>query len=223
MGVFLKNGRHWRCRRPARRRRNAGLQLPLRCGRIDLAWHLLMLHCGLRTGEVQFLRLSALDLGGRQLRTERSKGLKDMVVLLAAVTVEALSTYLEVRGVAATDHVFIYRHRPQSSTYCRKRLGTYGRRCGIHVRPHQLRHTCATLFLNAGAPILTIRRLLGHRNIDTTLIYTRLYDRPSPQTIIVRWPRSRDAPGWTRCTWARSTTRSARSCKRCTWRSWRST
>jgi integrase len=190
---------------------------------MDLAWYLLMLHCGLRTGEVRSLRLDAVDLDERRVRIEQSKGLKDRVVLLAAVTVEALSTYLEVRGVAATDHVFIYRHRPQSSTCCRKRLETYGRRCGIHVRLHQLRHTCATLFLNAGAPILTIRRLLGHRNIDTTLIYTRLYDRPSPQTIIVRWPRSRDAPGWTRCTRARSTTRSARSCKRCTWRSWRST
>lgn len=42
--------------------------------------------------------------------------------------------------------------------------------------PHQLRHTCATLLLNAGAPILTVQMILGHRHIDTTLGYARLYD-----------------------------------------------
>jgi hypothetical protein len=46
----------------------------------------------------------------------------------------------------------------------------------VKVTPHQLRHSCATLLLNAGAPILTVQALLGHRQIDTTLRYARLYD-----------------------------------------------
>ena len=40
----------------------------------------------------------------------------------------------------------------------------------------QLRHTCATLLLNAGAPVLTMQSILGHRHVDTTLGYARLYD-----------------------------------------------
>ncbi len=40
--------------------------------------------------------------------------------------------------------------------------------------PHQLRHCCATLLLNAGAPILTVQTVLGHQHIDTTLSYARL-------------------------------------------------
>jgi hypothetical protein len=122
------------------------------------------------------LRHGDLDLNERRVRIEQSKGLKDRVVLLAGVTVDALQSYLEVRGQATSDHVFAYRHRPLSSSYCRIRLGTYGRRCGVQVKPHQLRHSCATLLLNAGAPILAIQKLLGHKDIDTTLIYTRLYD-----------------------------------------------
>ncbi len=47
---------------------------------------------------------------------------------------------------------------------------------GVYVTPHQLRHTCATLLLNAGAPILTVQTILGHRHVDTTLGYARLYD-----------------------------------------------
>jgi hypothetical protein len=91
-------------------------------------------------------------------------------------TVEVLRAYLQVRGPATTDHVFLYRHLPLSSNYCNKRLGTYGKRCGVLVKPHQLRHTCATLLLNAGAPILTVQTILGHKFIDTTLGYARLYD-----------------------------------------------
>lgn len=46
----------------------------------------------------------------------------------------------------------------------------------MHVTPHQLRFSCATLLLNAGAPVQAVQAILGHTNVDTTLIYARLYD-----------------------------------------------
>jgi len=46
----------------------------------------------------------------------------------------------------------------------------------VYVTPHMLRHSCATLLLNAGAPILTVQAILGHKHINTTLGYARLYD-----------------------------------------------
>ncbi len=149
-----------------------------RMGLLDRAWVLLMLHSGLRTGEVRRLRLSDLDWENRRVRIEQSKGLKDRLVCLSPATLEALKAYLEVRGPAEalTDHVFIYRHLPLSFRYCQVRLRTYGKRCGVQVTPHQLRHSCATLLLNAGAPILTVQTILGHQHIDTTLGYARLYD-----------------------------------------------
>ena len=149
---------------------------PRRMGIMDRAWVLLMLHCGLRTGEVRRLRRSNLDLAGRRVRIEKSKGLKDRVVYLSQATSRALHAYLEVRGPVTTDHVFVYRHQPLSPRYCNQRLHTYGRRCGIHVTPHQLRHSCGTMLLNAGAPILAVQAILGHKQIDTTLRYTRLYE-----------------------------------------------
>jgi site-specific recombinase XerD len=147
-----------------------------RMGVLDRAWFLLMLHSGLRTGEVRRLRFPDLDLEGQRVRIEQSKGLRDRIVCLSPATVEALHAYLELRGPAASDHVFIYRHLPLSDSYCSQRLRTYGRRCGVRVTPHQLRHSCATLLLNAGAPILTVQTILGHKFIDTTLGYARLYD-----------------------------------------------
>jgi integrase/recombinase XerD len=149
-----------------------------RTGLMDHAWLLLMLHSGLRTCEVRRLNMSDIDWERRKIRIEQSKGLKDRFVYLSQAIIDALQAYLEVRGPAGmlTDQVFIYRHQPLSNRYCQVRLRTYGRRCGVKITPHQLRHSCATLLLNAGAPVLTVQAILGHKHVDTTLGYARLYD-----------------------------------------------
>ena len=41
--------------------------------------------------------------------------------------------------------------------------------------PNQLRASFATLLLNAGASVLTVQALLGHKHVDTTLQYARVY------------------------------------------------
>ncbi|MEM7335857.1 MAG: tyrosine-type recombinase/integrase [Chloroflexota bacterium] len=148
-----------------------------RCGVMDRAWWRLMLMSGLRVGEVRRLRQADLDLPNQRLRIVQSKGLKDQIVFLSTETVSAIEAYLPLRGPVLDDHLFVYRHRPLTPTYCAERLRTYGKRCGVQIRPHKLRHSCATLLLNAGAPELTVQALLGHKNIDTTLGYARLYDR----------------------------------------------
>ncbi len=147
-------------------------------GTMDRAWFLLMLHSGLRTGEVRRLRLGDIDWANRRVRIEQSKGLKDRLVYLSGPTVAALKAYLAVRGPADAlpDTVFIHRHLPLTERYCQIRLRRYSKTCGVMATPHQLRHSCATLLLNAGAPIITVQLLLGHQHIDTTLSYARLYD-----------------------------------------------
>ncbi|MCB0017960.1 MAG: site-specific integrase [Anaerolineales bacterium] len=148
-----------------------------RMGIMDRAWFLLMLQSGLRVGEVGRIRLYELDLSEQRLRIEQSEGLKNRIVFLSDLTVEALQAYLAVRGPTQYDHLFIYRHRPFTKTYCIQRMRTYSKRCGYKVTPHQLRHSCATLLLNAGAPVVTVKTLLGHKQVDTTLTYARLYDQ----------------------------------------------
>ncbi|MBN1317586.1 MAG: tyrosine-type recombinase/integrase, partial [Anaerolineales bacterium] len=147
-----------------------------RMGLMDRAWFHLMLHSGLRSCEIRRLFLADIDFEGRRIMIKQSKGLKDRIVFLSSATIEAMQAYLPVRGPMSTDHAFTLRHKPLTVTYFAQRLRTYAGRCGVHVSPHQLRHSCATLLLNAGAPILTVQHLLGHKYIDTTLEYARLYD-----------------------------------------------
>jgi len=154
---------------------NAGMS---RLGRMDLAWFLLMLHCGLRSGEIRNLKMKDIEWDARRLRIEQSKGLKDRQIYLTEAVLGALRAYLAVRGPAEAlpENVFIFRHAALSRTYCFQRMKTYGLRCGVKAAPHQLRHSCATLLLNAGAPALSLQMILGHKQIDTTLGYARLYD-----------------------------------------------
>lgn len=148
---------------------------------MDRAWLWLMLHSGLRTGEVRQLRLSDMDWERRLIRIEQSKGLKDRLAPLSALTIEALRAYLAERRLPTAESaenrlVFVHWQRGLNAQYCQARLKWYGERCGVKASPHQLRHSCATLLLNAGAPVLTVKMILGHVKIDTTLGYARLYD-----------------------------------------------
>ena len=124
-------------------------------GVMDRAWILLMLHSGLRTGEIRRLRVGEIDWENRRIRIEQSKGLKDRLVPLSAPTIAALRAYLGEPRPAMTGNglVFGHWHQALNSIYCRARLMWYQARCGVQVTPHQLRHSAATLLLNAGAPV----------------------------------------------------------------------
>jgi len=48
---------------------------------------------------------------------------------------------------------------------------------GVKVYPHRLRHTCGTQLLNAGFRVTSIRKFLGHKRLNSTMIYARVHDR----------------------------------------------
>lgn len=48
---------------------------------------------------------------------------------------------------------------------------------------HTLRHTCATLLYKSGQDIKLIQEILGHSSINTTKIYTHLYDKDVEKTM----------------------------------------
>lgn len=142
---------------------------------IDRAWYLLMLHSGLRTCEIRALKLSDVDLSQQTIHIRETKNQRERVVFLSPPTVETIQAYLTYRD-NSTDNLFTRHHKLLSSRYCQSRLTTLGKKVNIHVTPHQLRHTCATMLFNAGMSIFALQSLLGHRHVETTLNYARLYD-----------------------------------------------
>jgi integrase/recombinase XerD len=150
---------------------------------MDRAWFLLMLHSGLRTSEVRGLRVSDVDLSQHSFRIRETKNQHERVVYLSPPTVDAIQTYLAKRK-DSSEYLFTRHHEPLSNRYCQSRLKTLGEKVNVKVTPHQLRHTCATLLLNAGMSVFALQSLLGHRHIETTMNYARLYDETVAQQFL---------------------------------------
>lgn len=64
---------------------------------------------------------------------------------------------------------------------------------GAHAErlsPHVLRHSCATDMLNSGAPISTVREMLGHASLASTQVYTHVSYRDIQQNYQLAHPRA---------------------------------
>jgi hypothetical protein len=144
---------------------------------LEWATFYLLWQGGMRFSEVEELRLEDLDFPGRRIHVRNGKGMRDRTVYFTDCVIAVLQAYLAVRGAGSGDHVFLYRNAPLSKSLIHSRLKTIGQRIGVKVYPHRLRHTCATQLLNAGCRITSIQAFLGHKKLNTTMIYARAYDQ----------------------------------------------
>jgi len=146
--------------------------------RLENACLLVMLHSGLRVGECIDLRLQDLDLPSKRLIVREGKGQRDRLVYLSENACQALQLYLCSVQRQPGDFIWLQKNgKPLSTESMRHRIARIGAAVGIeHLHPHRLRHTCATRLLNAGMDIVQIQKLLGHENLNTTMIYARVQD-----------------------------------------------
>jgi len=143
----------------------------------DRAWFVLMVRAGLRVGEVVDFKLADLLSAPQGEQPARlrvcGKGRKERIVLLSADAYAILKTWLAERPASAEAHLFLNeRGKVLSANGIEWLLHGYGRQAGVDLTPHQLRHTFARQVTEAGMPITSLGKLLGHSQITTTQIYT---------------------------------------------------
>lgn len=154
---------------------------------------------GLRLGEVVRADLTDLDLKNRALLVRTGKGRKDRIVPIGAAAAEALDRYLtEARPALANagePAVFVARSGARlQAPGLRVRVEDAGRRLGLTLTPHGLRHAYATHLLRGGADLRHVQALLGHRCLPTTAIYTRVAITDLRSVIRKCHPRERARP-----------------------------
>jgi site-specific recombinase XerD len=145
--------------------------------RRDRAWFVLLWRAGLRAGELVGLRLDDVltaPSGDQPARLRvLGKGQKERLVLLTADAYAVLAAWLAERPASDAPMIFLNeRGQPLTVSGIEWLLHQYGQQAGVTLTPHQLRHTFARQVTEAGMPITSLSKLLGHAQITTTQLYT---------------------------------------------------
>lgn len=142
----------------------------------DKAIFELLLSSGMRVSELCGLDRDNMDMHERECEV-LGKGSKRRMCYFSAAAKLYLGQYLDTR----TDQnpaLFVGKARPHnrlSPSAIEKMMSDLGKRSDVaNVHPHRFRRTFATNKLRRGMKLEEIQQLLGHTNIDTTLIYAKL-------------------------------------------------
>lgn len=142
----------------------------------------LLLETGMRVGELASARINDLSLSDRSLKVHGKGNRQRLVYLFSAPLHRSLDGYLSKREKIGTnsDRLFVTgAGLDLTPPRVRASLHEIASTAGINLplTPHMLRHTCATLWLEAGLDIRYVQKLLGHQSISTTEIYTHVSDQ----------------------------------------------
>ena len=134
---------------------------------------------GLRQGEVLNLTWDNVDLSRRLIHVELAKGGKRRTVPMNDVVAALLQTKAS-RG--AVGPVFTLRGKPVEKFTLSHMFKAYVRDAKLpdNLRWHSLRHTHATYLVQAGVPIFSVAKLLGHSDVKVT---ERHYAALSPENL----------------------------------------
>jgi len=140
----------------------------------------LIYSAGLRGQEVINLKISDIDFERKTIHIRQSKYKKDRILPLSEYMAHGLKTYI----AAENPHIWLFNGKEPDGRYSVRGLSWVMRetlrKTSIKkdVNLHSLRHTYATHLLEEGLNIVTLKDLLGHAEITTTMIYLHIAQCP---------------------------------------------
>jgi type 1 fimbriae regulatory protein FimB len=150
----------------------------------DIAMFSLMLHLGLRLMEALHIKLDDLTHKESKLYVRRLKNGKNFRFNLMDKDTKLIRKWLKERksypDAKINPYLFISRRSangmitPQGIQF---KMLQYCQKAGIpkdKCHPHVLRHTCAVNILMSGHDVFTVKEILGHRNIQSSMEYLEL-------------------------------------------------
>ncbi len=172
-----------------RKEQLALLRAVRRSGKLrDLAIITMLLHTGMRVGELCNLRVSDIRIStNRNMITVREgKGTKRRNIPLNSTVIRVLKDYLNTLNTSKSttivtgtnpekDRFLFYgqKRMPLTDRGVRYIIDKYAYNAKIdNLSPHIFRHTCAKNLIDAGQSIDRVSKILGHSNVNTTSIYT---------------------------------------------------
>jgi site-specific recombinase XerD len=134
---------------------------------------------GLRTSEIESLRIRDIDSKNMRLFVKGGKNKRDHYTILSQTTLDALRDYWRAYRPNYQDG-WLFPGMRNIGHITRAAISLAFINCvaktGIYkeVSPHSLRHTFAAHLLEDGVDIFKIKELLGHSRISSTMVYLRM-------------------------------------------------
>ena len=143
---------------------------------LDMAILEVLYSTALRVSELVNLKIEDIDIQNGEVKVTRGKGNKQRISYLSARAIIAIQDYLNNR---TWESVYLFEnprkpHNRLSARTIQRHTLALEIKTGIKLHPHKIRRTTATHLWNKGMPLEEIQLLLGHENIETTLIYTNV-------------------------------------------------
>jgi integrase/recombinase XerD len=139
----------------------------------------LLYSSGLRVSELVHMRLDDIHFDAGFIKV-LGKGSKERVVPVNTRALGKIKRYVEeerpqILKKRQSQYLFVTR-TGKSMTRQRfwQTLKAVGKRAGIELSPHTIRHCFATHLLEGGADLRSVQKMLGHSDIATTQIYTKV-------------------------------------------------
>ncbi len=138
------------------------------------------LSTGMRKAELEHLRWNDIDLRSQKILIRRKADWQpktgEREIPMSDDLIELLEAIRKKSKPAVDDHVFNVLGNGKSHNMLRTELIKIGIKAGIEglTKVHTLRHTFASHLVMAGVDLPTIQKLMGHSDIETTMIYAHL-------------------------------------------------
>jgi integrase/recombinase XerD len=139
----------------------------------------LLYSSGLRVSELVNLKIDDIHFDAGFLRII-GKGSKERIVPVHQRAIEKIKRYLKdyrplLLKQGHSGYLFLTgRSAPMTRQRFWQTMKSYGERLGIEISPHTVRHTFATHLLEGGSDLRSLQKMLGHADISTTQIYTKV-------------------------------------------------
>ena len=136
----------------------------------------LLYDCGLRCSELCNVQVKDLDFTRKQLHIRQGKGRKDRYVPLSDIIIRGLKKHLAAEPLSKwcfTGNNKKVEAVPLSPRGVQWVVKEARKKSGLQkdLSTHILRHTYATHLLEMGMDIMTLKNMLGHADIQTTMVY----------------------------------------------------
>ncbi|MBI5847116.1 MAG: site-specific tyrosine recombinase XerD [Nitrospirae bacterium] len=139
----------------------------------------LLYSSGLRVSELVSIKLGDIHFDAGFIRV-LGKGSKERIVPVNLRALEKVKNYTEKERPETlkkkqSPYLFVTRNgRPMTRQRFWQTLKAIGKQSGIELSPHTIRHCFATHLLEGGADLRSLQKMLGHSDISTTQIYTKV-------------------------------------------------